>query len=197
MFNSPSLNKSTIIPIFLSAVIVCSLLVYLLFDYGFIASLFIRRVFFIPTYLSFEYYDFFKNTNFLLWSYKTEIFTNYPYEVTPAKVIGAHLGNPNTNANNSFLSNGYMNAGLVGMLIYSVIFSFILIIFDKIHRSGVPIWAVTGITVNTMHSIIKSSDLITGIITHGLGITILILLLLTPYFYRKSINENYSHNICS
>ena len=138
-----------------------------------------------PAHLSFEYYNFFSNTNFLLWSYKFSFFTNYQYDVTPALVIGEYMGNPGTNANNSFFSTGYMNAGIAGMVIYSLIFSSILIILNKLYYSGVPIWVIIGITINPLHSIIKSADLLTGIVTHGLGITILILYLLSPYFYKR------------
>jgi hypothetical protein len=186
IYNSSAWKKIGIIPMALSIVVSISLLAYLLFDYGFLASLFVRRVFFVPPYLAFEYYRFFDENGFLFWSYKTSLLASYPYDVVPARVIGAYLGNPDTNANNSFFSTGYMNAGLLGMLIYSFVFSMILIVLDKLHRSGVPLWAIVGITVNTMHSIIKSADLITGIVTHGLGLTIIMLYLLSTYFYRRS-----------
>ena len=137
-------------------------------------------------HLAFEYYRFFDENGFLFWSYKTSLLASYPYDVVPGRVIGEYLGNPDNNANNSFFSTGYMNAGLVGMLVYSFVFSVILIILDKLYRSGVPLWAIVGITVNTMHSIIKSADLITGIVTHGLGLTIVMLYLLSTYFYRRS-----------
>jgi len=186
IYNSSVWEKIGIIPIALSIVVSISLWIYLVFDYGFIASLFVRRVFFVPVSLAFEYYRFFDDTGFLFWSYKTPLLASYPYDVTPARVIGAHLGNPETNANNSFFSTGYMNAGLAGMLIYSFLFSIILTVLDKLYRSGVPMWAVVGITINPIHSIIKSADLITGIVTHGLGLTIVFLYLLAPYFYRRS-----------
>ncbi len=186
IYNSSAWKKIGIIPMALSIVVSISLLTYLIFDYGFLASLFVRRVFFVQPYLAFEYYRFFDENGFLFWSYKTSLLASYPYDVVPSRVIGEYLGNPDTNANNSFFSTGYMNAGLVGMLVYSFVFSVILIILDKLYRSGVPLWAIVGITVNTMHSIIKSADLITGIVTHGLGLTIVMLYLLSTYFYRRS-----------
>ena len=78
-----------------------------------------------------------------------------------------------------------MNAGLIGMLLYSAVFGFILLILDKIQRLGIPFWIVTGISLNPVHSIIKSSDLITGLFTHGLAVTLIVLLLITPTFYER------------
>ena len=99
------------------------------------------------------------------------------------KQIKAH----ETNANSSFFSTGYMNAGLLGIVIYGLVFSSILMILNKLYHSGVPLWIVVGVTMHPIHSIIKSSDMITGLITHGLGITLIILYLLSPYFYKRNI----------
>lgn len=178
--------KILILPLSLSAVILFSMLIYQILDFGFVGSLFINRVFYVPVYLSFVYFDFFKNSGYLFWSYKVELFRDYPYSMAPARVIGSYLGNDETNANNSFFSTGYMNAGFIGMLLYGVIFSFILLVFDKIHRLGVPFWVTAGISVNTVFSVIKSADLITGLITHGLAFTIVILILITPTFRERN-----------
>ena len=187
IFDNSLHKKVGIIPLALSGVVLVSLALFLFFDYSFIASLFIRRVFFTPAHLSFEYYNFFTENGFLFWSYKIPLITDYPYDLVPARVIGEYLGNSETNANSSFFSTGYMNAGLLGIVIYGLVFSSILMILNKLYHSGVPLWIVVSVTMHPIHSIIKSSDMITGLITHGLGITLIILYLLSPYFYKRNL----------
>ena len=171
----------SIIPISLTLVIFFSYLSFVFFDDIIYGSLFIRRVFFVPSFLTFVYYEFFSSEAFIYWSNSiTSSFIHYPYDLNPAKLIGAYLGT-DASSNNSFLSTGYMHAGIPGIIFFSLIFVIILRIFDSLYYNSEYIWISVAIIIIPIRSLIISSDLSTAILTHGILIS---LILLTLYRYK-------------
>jgi hypothetical protein len=177
-------NKGlSIIPISLTLVISFSYFFFIIFDNNLYGSLFIRRLFFVPSFLTFTYYDFFSNEQFIFWSNSiTSKFIEYPFNLLPAKLIGAYLG-IDANANNSFLSTGYMHAGIVGILFYSIIFTLILRLFDSIVYNQKFIWISVAIIITPIRSMITSTDLPTALLTHGVFIS-LVLTVLYRYKFK-------------
>lgn len=171
----------SIIPISFTLIISFSYFIFLIFDNNLYGSLFIRRVFFVPSFLTFTYYDFFSNEQFIFWSNSiTSKFIEYPFDLSPPKLIGAYLG-ANSHANNSFLSTGYMHAGIVGIIFYSIIFTLILRLFDSIVYNQKFIWISIAVVIIPIRSMINSADLPTALLTHG----VLISLILTTLFRYK------------
>lgn len=168
------------IPIVMSSFILISLYTYFTFDNGFIGSLLIRRMFFVPSVLTFTYYDFFSINSFVYWSnsFTTSWFIEYPYLQNTARVISAHLGVDNGYASNSFFSTGYMHAGVPGMILYGIIFGLILRIIDSISNAGLPRWLSMAVIFVPIQGLILSSDILTSLLTHGLGISIFLLILM-------------------
>ena len=175
-------NKGlSIIPMSLTLVIFFSYLFFLFFEDILYGSLFIRRVFFVPSFLTFAYYEFFTSEGFIYWSNSiTSSFIHYPYDLNPAKLIGDYLG-MEAHANNSFLSTGYMHAGIPGVIFFSLIFVFILKIIDSLNYNSKYIWISVAIMTTPIRSLIISADLSTAILTHGILISII---LLTLYRYK-------------
>lgn len=85
---------------------------------------------FVPQILDYCYYDFFNN-NYLYWSNSfLKGVLNYPYDVTSPRLIGeVYFNKEDMAANNGLISDGFSNAGWIGVLITIFIFNgFMLII---------------------------------------------------------------------
>ena len=149
------------------------LLSYLLFNEYFILSLITRRVFFTPVIWTFRYFNFFDNNQFIYWSnsFLSFIF-EYPYDIPYTLLISRDLGFKSVWANNTFFSTGYMHAGLVGTIFYSILVGFILNFIDS-SSTKIPIFIALGIVIVPWYSLISAGDLTTTLLTHGLGIALL------------------------
>lgn len=183
-------------PLSLSFLPIISLLDYYLFDDVMLGSLALRRIFFVPSNLAFNYIDFFSINPYVMWS--NSIFSNfiwYPYgNLSTASVVGNYidllygLNDPDLWANSSFFATGYMHGGILGMLFYSVVVGVILKIVNIFAVSGVPIYICVTFTFVPFYILFLSSDLFTALLSHGLGVSLLIL-----YFLVKKYDFKNSH----
>lgn len=175
-----------VIPISLSVILFFVYFLALYTDDILLPSLFIRRVFFVPAQLAFDWFSFFGENEYIYWS--TSIlspFIDYPYHVGPPLLIGEYLGSDTTAANNGFVSTGYSHFGYIGIAIYVLIFSFILRFMNKVAQTT-PIWFILALTITPLRTAIVSSDLPTTLLTHGLLISLLLLLLSLENSKRSS-----------
>lgn len=173
-------RATSIIPLTFSAVVALCLVDYFFTGSLFLSGMFIRRLFFVPSHLTFVYFDFFDDNPLVYWS--NSFFTwflNYPYNESIALVIGSYLGDSTLWANNSFFSTGYMHAGLLGIVLYGVVVGLILRILDSLASKGIPLWGSLAITIVPFNNLATSADLPTTLLTHGLGYSIFVL-----YLYR-------------
>ena len=168
----------SVVPFAMAGVVVAVLLVYLVTDYGFLASMFIRRVFFVIADNTFYYYEFFSSNQLVYWSNSVlSRFVEYPYDLNPARVIGDSRGTE-AHVNNTFLSTGYMHAGVLGIVLYGILAGFIFRLVDSVSASGVPIWVAIAVLIVPSRSLLLSADLPTALLTHGIAVGVLMLLLL-------------------
>lgn len=174
------ITKSLIvIPVFLSLIIMISMIIYWNDSFSIYPSMFVRRFIFVPAQLSYAYFDFFQINPYDFWSrsFLSSIkSTNYPEGVS--KTIGYFLGTE-ASANNGFVSSGYAQAGLFGVVLYAFLTGYLLKNIDYLANSNnYPLWFSLIVIVNPLKNLILSSDLFTVLLTHGLLISILILFLL-------------------
>ncbi len=168
----------SIVPFAMTGVVVAVLLVYLITDYGLPASMFIRRVYFVIANNTFYYYEFFSSNELVYWSNSVlSRFLEYPYEMNPARVIGDSRGTE-SHVNNSFLSTGYMHAGIWGIALYGILGGLIFRVVDSVSAAGVPIWVAIAVLIVPSQSLLLNADLPTALLTHGMAVGLLILLLL-------------------
>lgn len=166
-----------LIPIGMSIVVGISFIAYLAIDDIWLGSLFIRRVFFVPSFLTFTYYDFFSQNQFVYWSSSlTSSFIDYPYEFNPARLVGEYLGT-DANANNSFLATGYMHAGIAGIIFYGILAGLLFRLIDSVSNKGIPPWLAVSTIIIPSQSLLTNADLLTSILTHGIGIAVIVLFL--------------------
>lgn len=164
----------------LIGVIVLSSSIYLIFDNIWPASLFVRRVFYVPAQLNFAYYELFSNIGHVYLS--NSILSNwiaYPFEYPPPLMVCDYLhGHYNSWANNGFLATGYMHFGYLGMWIFSIIVGLLLWIVDSLVGKRMPKWLGISILTIPFFSLFTSADLTTALLTHGILLGLLILLII-------------------
>ena len=107
----------------------------------------------------------------------TNLFINYPYKMNPALLIGNYLAVLGSSANNSFLSTGYMHAGIWGIIFYSC--SRHTFSVYRLHISKGYTVVGSGSHISSFHAL--NSMTCSQLLTHGLGIAVLIL-----FLFRKS-----------
>ncbi|MBO6565783.1 MAG: hypothetical protein JJ956_13605 [Pseudomonadales bacterium] len=169
-----SKNTASLVSVTLSVSVVL-MLSFLMLEYTGAerwASVFIRRAFFVIANNTFDYFDFFSKYEYVYWSNSVLgwIF-DYQYELAPSKLIGEWRGNPG-HVNNSFVSTGFMHAGLVGVVVYSLIVGTIFKLYDALCNQFIPIWFGLAVSVIPVHHLITSADLFTALLTHGMLVSI-------------------------
>ena len=151
-------------------VVLVSLAVFFIGDFGrIVPSLALRRVYFVPAHLNFVYYDFFSSHphTMLAQSKLTFGLIQYPYNLDATHLIGYHYyNNELSGANTGWLGSGYMHFGFAGMLIYALIVGVLLSMVDTLAKKrGLSISG--AILFIPLFTIFQSSDLPTGMLTHG------------------------------
>lgn len=102
---------------------------------GIISSLILMRTFAMTGGLTGVYYDFFASNPMTNYSHINfvQIFTQYPYEESLGRTIGASLGFSKMNANaNFFATDGIAAAGLPGVMLIGIIVGVTLLAFDSV-----------------------------------------------------------------
>ncbi|WP_343985250.1 hypothetical protein [Kangiella japonica] len=176
-------NSLLFIPFAFSLTCLFAFMLTTVFDSNLITSIMVRRLFYVPASTTFTYFEFADNFGHIYWS--NSILTSvleYQYDkpityVIGDYILGARSAQSYLGANNGFLSSGYLHAGFIGVLFYSLIFGYILKIFDSLAKNGVPIWISISLTIIPFRDLVISSDLFTSLLTHGLLISMFILIL--------------------
>lgn len=153
------------------------------------ASIFVRRFLFIPAQMKFFYYDFISDREFLFFSEGIfgKIFDKgYKYGMKFSNVIGeTYFNSPEMSANTGYLGSGYSNFGFTGMIIYSIIFTFILLILNSISKK-VDKSIIIGSSLFLVIAL-NDTDLLTSLLTGGF---ILLIILLYLYSGLKKKESN-------
>lgn len=166
------------IPLTFSFFITIGFFLYNLTSFGLILSYLIRRSLMVPALLTFKYYEFFSENPYVFWSNSfTSGFINYPYNLPPPELISNYLGAVG-HANNSYLSTGYMHAGIIGVVLYGVIVGILFSYIDRLIKYDIPSWVIVCSLIVPVKIIITSVDLTTGLLTHGLFLSIILVTLL-------------------
>jgi len=164
----------TVIVVFFSG-----LLIYIFDNNVIVSSMFLRRVFFLPTLLNNYYFDFFDGNHLYLSHSIFKSIVHYPYDMVPSHVIGLeYFHNANMGANNGIISDGFMNFGYIGIAINVIIFSLIIKFFQSIQLNELLFPIVFSFIFS-----INSSALLTVLLTHGLFVFIVMSLL-----FNKKLN---------
>lgn len=152
----------------------------IIFNHDFIMTMSIRRAFLLPAMVDVLYFDMFDN-NHLYWSEVFNgLFAVYPFEYEHSYIIGQrYFDDVKWGANNGIISDGFMNFGLIGVLINIVIVSTFISILNQLNISP----RFFGLFFLFIF-VILSSSLTTVLLTHG-GI----ILFLLAFFFMRDTND--------
>lgn len=156
-------------------------LIYEFFDVsnnaGFINLLFIRRIFFVPVILDSFYLEFFAKNPFYFWASSKVTFglVDTEYQVVSTHLIGqVFFGRDGMSANSGLVASGFANAGLVGVAIYAAILALCLMLLDA-HGRRIGHKVVITASVALVHTMMTGSDMLTSLLTGGMGSLLLLL----------------------
>lgn len=160
--------------------VVISIFIYKLSNSLIFPSIFIRRLFFVPAQLHFQYFDFFSSHPKLMLSHSIlASFIDYPYPLNPPQLIAYNYYGTVFSANTGYLGDAYANFGEIGVIIFSIILGTALAVFDRV-SIVLPVELSTSIILIPSMSLINSA-LFTSFLTHGILFLIIILYLLSSY----------------
>ena len=169
----------------LCLVAVCSLLDYLS-DGASFSTVFVRRLLLTPGRQTFWYYDFFSiNPKAMLGHSVLSSFVTYPYEASPPALIGqTHFGTYEANANGNLWADAYANFGGVGMLAFSAALGIFMWVYDSAARR-IDYRIATALVAMPAISLCNSA-LLTSLLSHGLGISLALILLYPTQSGRRA-----------
>lgn len=159
------------------AISIVGLIALYFFDNTVILSLFVRRTLFIPAQISFYYYDFFDGSPLYLSNSLFRYFYEYPYDLDHPYLIGKYYFNkPETSANNGIVADGFAHFGILGVFIWSFLFSLLLKVLDSVsmYKNKLVLWTLILLGAR----VFVGGGLFTTMLTHGFAVIILIC-----YFY--------------
>lgn len=146
-------------------------------DRNFFGVIVFRRMMFLPSVLDYCYFDFY-NDNYLYWSNSfLKGIVEYPHDISSPRLIGfEYFNKEKMAANNGLISDGFSNAGFLGVFITLFIFNsfFLLIKNCKVNSKffGVYFFILYGFFTTAISTVL---------ITHG-GI---LLILITFFLLRE------------
>lgn len=168
----------TIVPFLLGSLILISAILYINFDFVYFPSMVVRRSIFVPSQVIFYYFDFFDNNQFSFWSHNLigKQFSEYPYDLPIGQLINKAIFKKDLGSlNASFFGAAFMQAGLIGNIIYGIIMGYILNYIDLFENFYKERESIIAASFAPLVVIFTSADLPTGLVTHGLLISLIIM----------------------
>jgi hypothetical protein len=148
----------------------------------------VRRLYFIPNLINNFYVEYFNLNEYYYWS-DSKIsmgLSQSQSDVDMPHAVGRYFLNPNSNANTGFVGSGFGQMGIIGVVIYFLVFTLTVILIDSRLRN-VSSYFVVALFFMPIYTLITSSDLPSIYLSNGLGLSIIMLFLLKKQF----INQNY------
>lgn len=171
-------NELSPLPYLLSAGILLALGLFLIWGVESLPEMVIRRAFFVPSGLIFQWFDFFDTHAHVYWADKLlASFASGEYvRINVPRLVGDFLvPGSNSAANAGMVASGYAHAGYWGVMFYALVLGIVLGVLNAVVRSGVPLWLVAALSIGPLRTAIADSDLFTSLLSHGLGVTVLVL----------------------
>lgn len=140
----------------------------------------VNRSFHIVAFNHFQYFDFFQTHPFVYWSNSfLKWIVSYPYDKPIPLIIGENrygLGS-GAFANAGYIASGYMQMGALGIIIYSVVLAMLLRACESLIHNRMPYGLGIAIAIVPFLQIVNT-DLVTAMLTHGIGLMFVILFLM-------------------
>ncbi len=181
----------SLIPFFFFVLITISIILFTFLGYRYLPSMIIRRGFFVPSEMILHYIKFFDENQFTYWSQNLigNFFSDYPYDLPPGELINKRVFLKDIGSSNcSFLGTAFMHAGFLGSIIYGLIMGIILNFIDYFNFKNTNFLLITSSSIVPIFTIITTTDLPTGMLTHGLFISLMIIPFISEkdFFIKKT-----------
>ncbi|MFD2923009.1 oligosaccharide repeat unit polymerase [Halobacillus naozhouensis] len=182
LFNKGFKNSLLLfISISLSSSMAFLIVLYRLTDNVMLLSLFLRRLFFVPAKLHYVYFEYFEGISKYKLSMNILSFVfEKPYNVGPVDLISRELYDKNLSPNVGIFGDGYLNFGLLGILIFIIILSVILILLDSVSVNSPLILSMSIIIIPSMALV--NSAMFTSFVTHGILFAIFVIWMTSSLF---------------
>lgn len=177
-----------IIPFLMTVVLSIGLGEKFLFKTTNLINFFIRRLFLLPAYLQYAYYDFFSGNEKDLFrqSIIGRIGFSSPYSSPIPKIIGdQYYGG--SYANNGLFADAYSNLGIIGILLMPILIAIALKCLDKCSE-GISLGICIGIIFSVSYTLLSSS-FFTVMLTHGFIISCIVIFCI-PRFRNSTVEKD-------
>lgn len=185
-------DRLTPMPYMAALGLLLALLLFVFSDIGSVAEIAIRRAFFVPSGMTFQWFDFFTFHPHVYWSDKLlASFSSGEYlHVNVPRLLGTYFVPGAESASNmGLVPAGFAQAGIWGVVLYSVVLGLILGLLNAVVRSGAPLWFVCAMTIGPLRTALADSDLFTTLLSHGLGVAVVLLWLYRGRFVAPSTSR--------
>jgi hypothetical protein len=153
--------------------------------YGWVGNLLAKRSILNTTLLNWFYFDFFSEHKNYYWSQSSITFglADNPYKMSPELLIGQNYFPPLDRAspNTGWIGSGFANSGYIGTFIYSVIIGCLFSFLDAYAKKIGERLVIAMFTIPVL-VMICASDFLAVLLTHGLVVSILLLMCVKPLF---------------
>lgn len=151
---------------------------------SFIMAVVIRRAFFFPQSISYNYYEFFKQYPQLHLSNSImKHFFHNIYRLDAPFIISRYTyKSPVMSANTNFIANAYANFGFLGILSFVILVGILLVIIERICQNHPDKRFIIFITFCSFFALVNAA-LFTTLMTHGLLFSLVMALL---FFYKRT-----------
>lgn len=154
------------------------------FHSSFLINYVVRRLFILPAYLQYAYYDYFLNNpkDYLRQSIVGRLGFHSPYDASIPTIIGTYYYG-GSYANNGLFSDAYMNFGIIGAIVFPFLIVLALKLLDDVSKK-LPIGLCMGF-IFSLSSALLSSSFFTVMLTHGYLMCCIVVALI-PSIERKT-----------
>jgi len=141
---------------------------------NYIDELIIRRYFYVPGYMSYAWFDTFKEYPYIYMSneFMVKEFIKYPLDINHSLFVARNIFGMDFNPNTNFMAYGFANFGYIGVIIYSLIvyssFLFVDVISYKTGSSYLRLGALAPATL------FLEADPLVVLISFGFGFILII-----------------------
>lgn len=159
--------------------------------YGWFGSLFTRRALFVPAFLNSLYVEYFSNNAIYFWAdSKFSLgLAQSPYKLKSVNLIGSiYFGNDEMSANTGWIGSGFANGRYLGVLLYSILIGFLFSFIDLYAKKIGMKLVVASFTLPAI-TFLSSSDLTTMLLSHGLIVSVILIMVLSPIRGPKLLNN--------
>jgi len=171
-------RSGLMLPIWFSAAVLLCIGLDLVIGFPIFSALFLHRAIVTPGAVTGYYYEFFRNHPFEMLAHSIfRAFLHSPYRHGPSFVIANVYwpNRPDMEANANIWATAYADFGFAGMIVFSLLLGLVLKAFDTVSEDLDLGFSCMLAVFPAM--VLANTALLTSLLTHGIGLVMLLLLL--------------------